>query len=304
MNQRWRLAGWTLGLFSVLVVAAHGAASSDFEKDVVGAEPSAFACVVGVWRVGNDGKNKVLVVDGGKWKQGQPSAGLADKARALYGERYAEFLDSVKSYAYFPLAVAKDAADFENGEISFRFKGMAGRIDQGAGIVFNLKPNGDYLVLRANALENNLVLFKYVQGKRSSVEWVRDAPTETLKWHDLKAVVNGRHIQGYLDGKLLLEHDWSESISGRVGVWSKADSVVYFDDFAVKRAAIGSQMLDSVLGRRLRHAGKRGGRRHPRACVSRDRGHGRPQPHGHGKPEDLLPAFLGSRDSDWVGPRA
>ncbi len=243
MKTRVLLAAWALGYCGAFASAgvalgASTAVKADFEKDRVGAEPSGFVPVVGVWRVASDDKNKVLVVDGGKWKQGQPSAGLADKARALYGERYAEFLDNVRSFAYFPLAVAKDVDDFKDGEISFRFKGMSGRIDQGAGIVFNLKTNGDYLVLRANALENNLVLFKYVQGKRSSVEWIRNAPTETLKWHDLKVSVKGKHIQGYLNGKLLLEHDWREPISGRVGVWSKADSVVYFDDFTVKQGGV------------------------------------------------------------------
>ncbi|MBI3550052.1 MAG: hypothetical protein HY078_13525 [Elusimicrobia bacterium] len=184
--------------------------------------------------MGKDGENKVLVVDGSKWREGQASANLADKARALYGQRYAEFLDSVKAYAYFPLAVLRDLETFENGEISLRFKPMAGRIDQGAGIVFNLKPSGDYLVVRANALENNLVLFKYVRGKRSSVKWIRNAPTETLKWHDLKVVTSGKHIRAYLDGTLTLEDDWTEPISGRVGVWSKADSVVYFDEFRAR----------------------------------------------------------------------
>ena len=133
---------------------------ADFNGDKPGAEPAAFAPVVGVWRVGLEKDNKVFMVDGGKWKEGEASAGLADKARALYGERYAEFLDNVKTYAYFPLAVARDVADFREGEISVRFKPLDGRIDQGAGIAFNLKENGDYLVLRANALENNLVLFK------------------------------------------------------------------------------------------------------------------------------------------------
>lgn len=242
MNARHLIAASTLALCPTLMplsvaYGARVAATVDFEKEQVGAEPSLFVSVVGVWRVGIEGKNKVLVVDGGKWKQGQASAGLADKARALYGARYAEFLDSVKNYAYFPLSVYKGIKDFRGGEITLRFKPMAGRIDQGAGIVFNLKPNGDYLIVRANALENNLVLFKYVRGKRSSVEWIRNTPTETLKWHDLKVGVRGRRIQGYLDGKLLLEHDWVEPVSGRVGVWSKADSVVYFDDFTVKPSA-------------------------------------------------------------------
>lgn len=159
------------------------------------------------------------------------TAGLADKARALYGERYAEFLDNVKSYAYFPLAVNREVKDFREGEISLRFKGIAGRIDQGAGIVFNLQPNGNYLVLRANCLENNLVLFTYEHGKRSSIKWIRNVPTPSKQWHDLKLQVRGKDVKGYLDGKLYLEHTLMQPVSGRVGVWSKADSVVYFDDF-------------------------------------------------------------------------
>ena len=241
MNSRRWIITCALGLWAALgqSSAAYGAPYvADFEKDPVGAEPSAFAPIVGGWRIGKDGAGKVLVVDGGKWKKGQPSANLADKARALYGARYAEFLDNVKAYAYFPLAVAKEVDAFAEGEISLRFKPMAGRIDQAAGIVFNLKPDGDYLVLRANALENNLVLFKYVRGKRSSVKWIRNTPTETLKWHDLRLVVKGAHVQGYLDGKLALEDDWTEPISGRVGIWSKADSVAYIDDYTVKPAAV------------------------------------------------------------------
>jgi hypothetical protein len=58
------------------------------------------------------------------------------------------------------LHVFEGIDDFRGGEISFRFKPVAGRIDQGAGILFNLKPNGDYLLVRANTLENNLVLFQ------------------------------------------------------------------------------------------------------------------------------------------------
>jgi hypothetical protein len=205
----------------------------DFSDETVGAEPKSFVSVVGVWRIEADGNNKVLVVDGRQWREGQTAAGIADKARALYGERYAEFLDRVQAYAYFPYAVAKDVADFRDGEISVRFEGISGRIDQGAGILFNLQPNGDYLTVRANPLENNLVLWKFEKGKRSSVKWIRNTPTATRQWHDLKVRVAGPKVEGYLDGKLYLEHVLPEPISGRIGLWSKADSHMYFDDFTV-----------------------------------------------------------------------
>jgi hypothetical protein len=209
---------------------------ADFSDDAVGGDPKSFLSVVGVWRVEAEGNNKVLAVDGRQWKEGQTAAGVADKARALYGERYAEFLDRVQAYAYFPYTVFKDVTDFRDGEISVRFEGISGRIDQGAGILFNLKPNGDYLTVRANSLENNLVLWKFEKGKRSSVKWVRNTPTPTRQWHDLKVRIKGSKIVGYLDGKPYLEHVWSEPVSGRIGLWSKADSHVYFDDYTVMPA--------------------------------------------------------------------
>jgi hypothetical protein len=205
----------------------------DFSDETVGAEPKSFLSVVGVWRIETDGNNKVLVVDGRQWKEGQAAAGLADKARALYGERYAEFLDRVQAYAYFPYTVAKDVTDFRNGEISVRFEGISGRIDQGAGILFNLKPNGDYLTVRANPLENNLVLWKFEKGRRSSVKWIRDTPTATRQWHDLKVHIAGTKIEASLDGKRYLEHVLPEPVTGRIGLWSKADSHMYFDDYTV-----------------------------------------------------------------------
>jgi hypothetical protein len=206
----------------------------DFSAETVGAEPKTMTPVVGVWTVAKDGDNKVLMVDGSRWKEGQPAANIADSARALYGDRYAEFLDNVKSFAYYPYAVAKEIDDFREGEISMRFKPLAGRIDQGAGILFNLKANGDYLIVRANALENNLVLFQFKNGKRSPVKWVRNTPTATKQWHTLKIRITGKKVEGFLDEKPLLEHDLPDTVSGRVGVWSKADSVVYMDDYVVK----------------------------------------------------------------------
>src|SRR3954468_19229068 len=95
----------------------------DFSNDTVGADASSLVNVVGVWRIEAEGGNKGLAVEGRQWKEGQTAAGIADKARTLYGERYAEFLDRVQAFAYFPYTVAKDVADFRNGEISLRFKG-------------------------------------------------------------------------------------------------------------------------------------------------------------------------------------
>jgi hypothetical protein len=222
-------AGVATRLFPALAASAF---KPDFSSETSGAEPKSLVPVVGVWRMETDGGKTLLAVDGRQWKEGQSSAGIADKARALYGERYAEFLDRVQAYAYYPYVVAKDVDNFTNGEISVRFQGLSGRIDQGAGILFNLKPNGDYLTVRANCLENNLVLWKFERGRRSSVEWVRNTPTASRQWHDLKVRISAAKVEGFLDGKPYLQHTWSEPISGKIGLWSKADSYMHFDQFA------------------------------------------------------------------------
>jgi hypothetical protein len=224
--------------FALLIspAAAEQPTKIDFSNETVGAEPKSLVAVVGNWRVESDGGKNVLAVDGRQWKEGQSSAGVADKARALYGERYAEFLDRVQAYAYYPYTVAKDVENFRGGEITVRFEGLSGRIDQGAGILFGLKPNGDYLTLRANCLENNLVLWKFEKGKRSSVSWIRNTPTASKQWHDLKVRVTGAKVEGYLDGKLYLQHTLPAPVSGRIGLWSKADSYMHFADYTVTSA--------------------------------------------------------------------
>jgi hypothetical protein len=222
---------------ALLLTTASGEVTKiGFSTDTVGAEPKSLVSVVGIWRIESEGGKNVLAVDGRQWKEGQSSAGIADKARALYGERYAEFLDRVQAYAYFPYVVARDVQDFRNGEISVRFEGISGRIDQGAGILFDLKPNGDYLAIRANCLENNLVLWKFEKGRRSSVKWIRDTPTPSHTWHELKVRISGANVEAHLDGKLYLQHKLLELVSGRIGLWSKADSHVYFDDYTITSA--------------------------------------------------------------------
>jgi hypothetical protein len=232
-----RLSTIAAALSALCLFAPHAIAQQTIKAvlsaETVGAEPKVFLNVVGVWRIEADGGNKVLAVDGRQWKEGQSSAGVAEKARALYGDRYAEFLDRVQAYAYFPYTVFKDVTDFRGGEITVRFKGISGRIDQGAGILFNLKPNGDYLTIRANPLENNLVLWKFEKGKRSSVKWIRNTPTATRQWHELKVRIAGTKVEGYLNGKLYLEDTLPQPVSGRIGLWSKADSYVYFDQYTV-----------------------------------------------------------------------
>jgi hypothetical protein len=206
----------------------------DFNKGKVGASSEAFSSFVGTWYLVEDKDNKVYAVDGRKWKNGAMAADVADKAKALYGERYAEFLDNLNAYKYFPLTIFQELKTFSGGEVSVKFKSLSGRIDQAAGIAFNIKENGDYLVIRANPLENNIVAFRLKEGRRSVVKWVRDISTKSKVWHILKIVVNGKNVTGFLDGKKCISLNLPKRVNGKIGLWSKSDSYVLFDDFIVR----------------------------------------------------------------------
>ena len=233
-----RVTKTALALLSVLWLAAAGPVRVDLSKEKAGAEPKAFLPVVGNWLIVEEDGKKVVLVDGRQWRKGQPAGGLAENARSLYGSRHEEFIDNVKAFAYYPYAVANGIEDFRDGEISMRFRLLEGLLDQCAGILFNLKPNGDYWTVRFNGKEDNLVLWKFESGKRSFVKkGVRDAAIEMKAWHSIRIVTKGVRVTAALDGEDLLEYDLPAPISGKVGLWSKTDSVSEFSDYAVTPAA-------------------------------------------------------------------
>jgi hypothetical protein len=200
------------------------------------AEPTlAFEPVVGDWSLGEAAGVKGTVVDGSKWRDGTPSANLADQAKRLYGERYAEFLDGVKTFAFFPLAIAKEPPPEGDLRIRTHFYPIAGKIDQGAGIAFAIAPDGSYLGVRANALEDNILFFKVVKGKRTVLDNVRNVPTPTRTWHTLTLEIRGKKITVDLDGTKRFEKTLESAPTGRVGLWSKADSQVLFETFEVTK---------------------------------------------------------------------
>jgi hypothetical protein len=230
---------FTLGARSAAPAAAPKAQAPatikvDLAAEKEGGEPTRFLAVVGDWTIATDAGKKVVLVDGRQWKNGQPAGGLADKARAIYGSRHEEFIDNVKAFAYFPYAVANGIDDFRNGEISVRFQLLGGALDQCAGILFNLKPNGDYLAVRFNGKEDNLVLWTFDKGKRSFVKkGTKDVPLPMKEWHTIKIAVHGTKLEGWLDNEHLLDYTLAAPVSGKIGIWSKTDSIAEFADYIV-----------------------------------------------------------------------
>jgi hypothetical protein len=142
----------------------------------------------------------------------------------------------------FPLAVY-DAASFTNGTESVRFKAISGETDQAAGIVWRYENPDNYYIVRANALEDNVVLYKVQAGKRLSLAPIGTAsntygikqrvPSKTC--NELAISFQGRRFKVSFNGKQLFEvEDSTFSSPGKVGLWTKADSVTYFDDFKIE----------------------------------------------------------------------
>src|SRR6516225_8041798 len=123
----------TPGLFVALLSAAD--LKVDFGKEQTGKAPVNFEPMVGTWVVAQDGKDKVVVVDGRPWvaNKDNPTKLLIQSARKLYGTSNEELMDNAKQFAYYPVAVLKDVEDFSDGAIGMKFKTIAGDSDRCSG---------------------------------------------------------------------------------------------------------------------------------------------------------------------------
>lgn len=131
----------------------------------------------------------------------------------------------------FPWCV-REGTSLQDGFVEVKFKPLSGREDQAGGVVWRWKDGDNYYVARANALENNVSLYYTENGSRKTIKYV-DAPVAANRWHVLRAEFLGERIRVSLDGKAYIEvSDRHLKKAGAVGVWTKADSVTAFDDFA------------------------------------------------------------------------
>ena len=131
----------------------------------------------------------------------------------------------------FPWCVLRDVS-LADGFVETKFKAISGHEDQAGGVVWRWKDGDNYYVARANALENNVSLYYTAHGRRNTIKYV-DAPVARNQWHTLRVEFAGKRIRVMLDGKRYIELD-DERIggAGKVGVWTKADSITAFDDFS------------------------------------------------------------------------
>ena len=235
----------------------------DLGRETVGRPPATFEPIVGTWVVAQDGPDKVIRIDGTPWKAAQdsPSRLLVESARRLYGTSNEELMDNAKQFAYYPVALLRGLDEFSNGTLAVKFKTIAGELDRASGILFNVKPNGDWLAVRYNDTENNVALWEFHAGIRRGVRFSDRAHKFMLDraaWHELKLVVEEANLKAYLDGALALEYTLGSApgpgrngappnpdlfpennavlrppVAGKVGLWAKTDSTSYFKDYVV-----------------------------------------------------------------------
>lgn len=211
---------WVICVFFGCLAAGARAETIRFDAAKPGSLPSGWAVV--------------MTHDGGapKWEVRQ-DASAPSKPNVLAQ------VSSDRTDGRFPMAIL-NTADYCDGELSVKFKTVAGHADQAAGIVWRYRDPNNYYLVRANALENNIVMYRVQDGNRILLA-PRGKPPKTYgvrhripahTWSILKVSFRKSRFEVYFDHRKVFEaEDSTFALPGKVGLWTKADSVTYFDDF-------------------------------------------------------------------------
>jgi hypothetical protein len=134
-------------------------------------------------------------------------------------------------HATYPVCI-KETPSIKDGSVEVKFKPISGKEDQAGGLVWRAKDLNNYYIARANALENNVTIYHTINGRRTEKKRTR-TQVASNQWHTLRVDFQGNHFTVTFDGKKAIE--WDDDTykdAGRIGVWTKADSVTLFDDFS------------------------------------------------------------------------
>lgn len=196
----------TLVIFSSLLIGAAQAETANFDADKVGEQPAGWTCT----KTGSGTPKWAVVAD--------DTAPSKPNVLQQSGE------------ATFPVAL-KDDTSLKDGFVEVKFKPVSGKEDQAGGVVWRAKDADNYYIARANALEDNVTIYHTIKGKRVSF---KNTSTKVAPgvWHTLRVDFAGSKFTVSFDGKKVIDAaDNSFADAGKVGVWTKADSVTLFDDF-------------------------------------------------------------------------
>lgn len=190
-----------------------GSKTWDFKEDPVGAAPGGFS----FGRTGQGGP--------GKWEV------RLDPTAPAGGHVLAQVDDDGTDY-HFPVAVA-DAPKLADLRLDVQCKLVAGKVDQACGLVVRYRDPDHYYLARANALEDNVRLYRVVHGRRQQIAGWNGAVSHGT-WHALALEARGDKLRVFWEGTPIIEAtDRGIREAGKVGVWTKADSVTYYDSLTV-----------------------------------------------------------------------
>jgi len=209
---------------ALLALAASGAERDfSFGEYPVDQTPSNFLSTVS--GMGKPGEWKILLDE-------TPSAMPARDANAPAMTRHAVVAQLARYAAdqHFPLLVLNDDS-YDDFTFQTRVKIVGGAMAQMGGIVFRYQDPKNYYVLMASVLDRHFWFFKVVNGMRSEkligpqIDIARD------EWHEISVRCEGNHIHCLFDDKEIIPMITDSSFnSGKVGFWTKSDSVSYFTD--------------------------------------------------------------------------
>ncbi len=210
-------------MLCVLTIAGATAAGAqtrtvDFEGEKLGQPPSGFEF-------------------GHTAKTGAPGRWLVQEDQ---GSKYLAQLDPDRTRNRFPVAVVSDVVA-KDVDLSVRFKPISGDVDKAAGLVWRYRDEDNYYIVRTNANEDNVVLYKVEKGRRTDLPlkgegrtYGKPSKVPAGEWGTLRVVATGNLFEVYHNGTKLFEvEDETFTGAGKVGVWTKADSITWFDDLTV-----------------------------------------------------------------------
>jgi hypothetical protein len=208
-------------LAASVVIHAQATRTVTFDQDRVGAPPQDFSTALT-----GQGKPGVWVV--------MKDAQSPDRGNVLAQT------DADPTDYRFPVCVLNDVST-KDLDLSVMFKAVTGRGDQAAGLVWRYKDANNYYIVRANALEHNVVLYKVQNGRRTDLPlkgagrtYGKKVTVPSSQWSTLRVTAAGTLFTVYLNGEKLYDvEDSTFADAGKVGVWTKADSVTYFDNLSV-----------------------------------------------------------------------
>src|SRR5262245_9702730 len=193
------------------VVAMADQVKVDFEKDELGKGPHAFS----------------FALTG----QGKPGVWVVQKDDATHSNVLVQ-TDADRTDYRFPLAIYNDFSA-KDVELAVQFKAISGKGDQGAGLVWRYRDQNNYYVTRCNALEDNCTIYHVVNGRRVAFQ-NKNVKVPTNTWHTLTVVATADHFVVTYDGNTVLDaKDSTFAAAGKVGLWTKADSVMAFDNLTI-----------------------------------------------------------------------